>query len=71
VKKASAAFAGLNLPSAIRFVYKSCTESYGDSYADSYTCRRPLNELVLRLNGPFIDQKNDFLIDEHVLIVTG
>jgi hypothetical protein len=23
------------------FAYKSCTELYGDSYADSDTCRRP------------------------------
>jgi hypothetical protein len=26
----------------IRLAYKSCTESYGDSYKDSYTCRQPL-----------------------------
>jgi hypothetical protein len=25
------------------FAYKLCTESYGDSYADSDTCRRPLS----------------------------
>jgi hypothetical protein len=35
---------------------------------NSCTC---LNELILRRNGPFIDQKHDFLINEHVMIVTG
>jgi hypothetical protein len=31
------------------FVCKSCTESYGDSYAESDTCRRPLTWLLKKL----------------------
>jgi hypothetical protein len=32
----------MSITETIMFAYKSCTESYGDSYADSDTCRRPL-----------------------------
>jgi hypothetical protein len=31
----------------IRFVYKLCTEWYGDSYADSDTCRRLLSQSLI------------------------
>jgi hypothetical protein len=30
-----------------------------------------LNELILILNGTFLDQKQDFLINRHVLMVIG
>jgi hypothetical protein len=36
---------------SILFVYKLCTESYGVSYADSDTCRRPLTQVYTALKS--------------------
>jgi hypothetical protein len=30
-----------------------------------------INELIIILNGPFFDQKHDFLTNKHVLIEVG